>query len=61
MVPLEEAIAMEFHTTLEEFSKTMGTDPGRPRCSWEGVPEKNKELLIAVIKDLLQKGVIVSI
>ena len=54
-----EMIAAAFHETYERLAPTMGYET-RPesRCPWPEVPAANRELMIAVVRDLTIRGVI---
>lgn len=62
MVPLEEVIAKEFHETYERLAPEHGYSARKgERVEWAELTEQNKNLMIAVVKDLLQRGVIISV
>lgn len=60
MVPLEEVIAREFYETCERLGPQLGFER-EGIFTWNEAPEKEKQLLIAIIKDMLQRGVIISV
>lgn len=56
---LAEKIAMEFHEQYEALAPGFGYRTKKESAKpWRDVPEKNKKLMIAVVQDLLDRGVI---
>jgi hypothetical protein len=54
-----EAIARAFHERYEEQADEHGWKPQEAtRVAWEDLPEENRSLMIAVVRDLLRDGVI---
>lgn len=55
-----EDVAAEFHETYEALAPKFGyaTRP-ESAVTWERVPEANRRLMIAVVHDLIQRGIIV--
>lgn len=60
MANVAEAIAKKFHETYEEFSPSYGIPPREKPLVWEDVPRPNRELLIAIVAELIDQGVIES-
>jgi hypothetical protein len=55
----EEFVAMKFHQTYERLAPNFGYKTREASAvEWEEVPETNKKLMIAVVKKLLETGVI---
>jgi hypothetical protein len=58
-MPRAEAIAAEFHRTYEALAPQFGWDTQpRSRVEWDEVPEGNRRLMVAVVEELLARGVI---
>ncbi|TXS34969.1 hypothetical protein [Streptomyces sp. OR43] len=56
-----EAIARRFHETYEELAPDHGyTTREASRKPWSDVPDQNKNLMIAVVSQLLAEGVVRS-
>lgn len=56
-----EQIAREFHETYENFAPNYGYKTrNESAVPWDSVPGPNKSLMIAVVADLLDRGVIYS-
>jgi hypothetical protein len=54
-----ERIAKEFHETYERLAPSYSYETRRASAvSWEDVPLANKELMIQVVWELLDRGVI---
>lgn len=54
-----EAVARAFHESYERQAPAHGyTTRERSRKSWRDVPADNKQLMIAVARDLLDRGII---
>jgi hypothetical protein len=57
-----ENIAEEFHETYERLAPEYNYDTRKESAvPWEKVPEPNKRLMVAVVSDLLSRGVITSV
>jgi hypothetical protein len=57
MLPSEN-IAKEFHETYERLAPEYNYDTRKESAvPWEKVPETNKRLMLAVVRDLLSRGV----
>jgi hypothetical protein len=55
------AIAFEFHETYERLAPDHGWQTQeRSRKYWEDVPPENKKLMVAVVRELIERGVITS-
>jgi len=55
----EEFVAMKFHQTYERLAPNFNYKTRESSAvPWEEVPETNKNLMIAVVKKLLEEGVI---
>lgn len=53
-----EQIAADFHRTYERLAEPSGYKAsGVP---WEGLPEKDRNLMIAVVQDLVERGTILD-
>jgi hypothetical protein len=56
-----EEIAKQFHERYEKLApKHNYTTRKKSAVPWEDVPENNKSLMLAVVEDLLDSGVIQS-
>ena len=56
-----ERVAREFHETYERLAPSHGYKTrDASAVPWSDVPENNKELMIAVVWELLDRGVIVK-
>lgn len=54
-----EVIARRFHETYERLAPRFGYETRRESAvPWRQVPERNRKLMVAVVTDLLDKGVI---
>lgn len=54
-----EAIARAFHERYELLADQHGWKPQEEtRAPWESLPEANRSLMIAVVRELLRDGVI---
>ncbi len=54
-----EKIAKRFHEVYEELAPSRGWETQeRSRVPWEDVPSENKKLMIDVVSQLLDEGVI---
>jgi hypothetical protein len=54
-----EMIALEFHEAYERLAPEFGYKTREASAKpWSEVPEQNKKLMIAVVEDLLESGVI---
>jgi hypothetical protein len=54
-----EGIAEEFHETYERLAPEHDYKTRKASATeWEDVPRKNRELMTAVVADLLRRGVI---
>lgn len=54
-----EDIAQAFHESYEELAPDHGYETREAsRKPWSDVPEQNKGLMVAVVQDLLDRGVI---
>ena len=54
-----EFIASEFHATYERLAPQFGYKTREASAvEWKDVPEQNKQLMIAVVADLLERGLI---
>lgn len=59
MIPIAEAIAREFHEAYERLAPKHGYSTRKESAvPWQDVPQQNRELMIAVVEDLLREGVI---
>lgn len=59
MTDTAEAIAQRFHEAYEELAPDHGYETREAsRKPWEDVPEQNRGLMIAVVRTLLDTGVI---
>lgn len=55
-----EEIAQAFHETYERLAPGHGYETREASAKpWADVPEQNKGLMIAVVRELLRKGIIV--
>lgn len=55
----EEYVAKKFHEAYEQLAPDHGYETRKDSAvAWEDVPEKNKNLMIATVKRLLDQGVI---
>lgn len=56
---IAETIARDFHATYERIAPDLGYKT-RPESAveWEHVPELNRTVMVAVVKELLDRGVI---
>lgn len=58
---LSEKIAKEFHETYEKLAPDFEYKTRKKSAvPWEKVPEQNKQLMIAVVKNLQRRGIITS-
>jgi hypothetical protein len=56
-----ETIAREFHATYEAKAPEFGYSTRRESAvEWDNVPQANRQLMVAVVKDLLDRGVILE-
>lgn len=56
-----EQIAMAFHESYERQASDHKYETRKESAvSWYKVPDKNRSLMIAVVRDLLKKGIIIS-
>lgn len=56
-----EEIAQQFHETYERLAPAFGYETREASAvPWEQVPARNKRLMIEVVANLLDQGVIVS-
>ena len=54
-----EDIAQEFHETYERLAPDHGYETRKSSAvPWENVPEQNKNLMIAVVSNLLSRNII---
>lgn len=54
-----ERLAQRFHETQETLAlRILSKDQQRPRVRWEDVPDENKQLMIAVVDEMLQAQLI---
>lgn len=54
-----EAIAQAFHETYERLAPEHGYETRKASAvPWEQVPEQNRNLMVAVVAELLDTGVI---
>jgi hypothetical protein len=54
-----ESIARAFHDSYEKQADEHGWKPqDKTRVAWEDLPEQNRSLMIAVVRELLRDGVI---
>jgi hypothetical protein len=54
-----ESIARSFHVTYEVLAPAMGyATREESRVPWERVPEKNRALMVATVRDLLEWQII---
>lgn len=52
-------VARAFHATYERLAPEHGYETRKASAvAWEDVPEDNKRLMVAVAKELLERGVI---
>lgn len=52
-------IAKEFHESYERLAPAHGYETRKASAvPWEDVPPNNKALMVSVVEDLLEKGVI---
>lgn len=59
MIPLVEVIAREFHATYERLAPSFGYETRKESAvPWEQVPQANRDLMVAVVEDLISRGVI---
>ena len=59
MMTTEEMVAREFHKAYEDLALHFGYKTRQDTAvPWEDVPEKNRNLMMAVITELLTKEVI---
>ena len=59
MISHAEAIAKAFHEAYERLAPDHGYETRIASAKpWEEVPEANRNLMIAVVQELLDKGVI---
>ena len=57
---LAELIAQDFHETYERLAPYHGYETREASAkSWADVPEQNKALMVAVVRSLLEDGMIV--
>lgn len=58
-VSVPERIAREFHATYERKAPAFGYKTRRDSAvPWQEVPDRNRRLMIAVVKELLEDDVI---
>lgn len=56
---LSEKIAKEFHETYEKLAPDFEYKTRKKSAvPWEKLPDQNKELMIAVVKNLQRRGVV---
>lgn len=54
-----ERVAREFHESYERLAPEFGYETRKASAKpWSEVPEQNRELMIAVVNDLVEKRVI---
>ena len=59
MTTNSERIAKAFHESYERQAPSMGYETRKDSAvPWEEVPEKNRNLMIKVVEDLIAQGVI---
>ena len=59
MANLAEEIARAFHETYENFAPNYGYKTREASAvPWNDVPKQNKDLMIAVVAELVDQGVI---
>lgn len=62
MTPGPEEIAKQFHETYERLAPEFNYETNlRTRVPWRDVPKENRELMIAVVEELIQRRVILTI
>lgn len=55
-----ERVAADFHETYERLAPAHGYETREASAKpWAEVPEQNRELMVAVVVDLLDRGVII--
>ena len=56
---VDEAIAREFHEAYERLAPEHGYETRQESAvPWENVPEANRHLMAAVVRELRERGVI---
>lgn len=56
---VQEYIAQQFHETYERLARAFEYETRKETAvTWAAVPEKNKALMVAVVGELLERGVI---
>lgn len=61
MIDTAEAIAKAFHETYERLAPDHGYETREASAKpWKEVPEDNRNLMIAVVEELLDTGIIVA-
>jgi len=59
-VSLEERVAKEFHEVYEDLAPVLGWETQkRSRVPWDEVPLENRALMVAVVANLVRRGVFV--
>lgn len=54
-----ERIAREFHETYERLAPDHGYETrADSRVQWSNVPDNNRSLMVAVVDDLLRRGIV---
>jgi hypothetical protein len=62
VTPGPEKIAKEFHETYERLAPEFNYETRlKSRVPWEDIPKENRELMIAVVEDLIVRRVILTI
>jgi hypothetical protein len=57
--PIVERIARRFHEVYEDFAPSFGWQSQSP-VEWEKLPEANRQLMLAVVGELLSQDEIVA-
>lgn len=60
--PRAEAVAKAFHEAYEQLAPSHGYETREASAKpWEDVPDQNKGLMVAVVRELLDAGVIAAL